>query len=65
MPRPAVLHSAWQSPPGSKGMVLVNFTRDPRTVAIERSDGLVPEAGDGRLDLPPRSLRFVPLRDAG
>lgn len=59
--RPAVLHSAWRSPAGAEGLVLINYTRTGQTASIRRPDGLVPETGEGPLELPARSARFVRL----
>jgi len=61
--RPAVLHTAWQSPAGERGLVLVNYTRQAQTVTVAREDGLVP-AGGVEITLPPRSARFVALAPA-
>ncbi len=59
--RPAILHSAWRSPDGTAGLVLINYTRDEQTVTISRTDGLVPADGEATLCLPARSTRFVRL----
>jgi len=62
--RPAVLHSAWRSPAGAAGLVLVNYTRQAQTVTVERPDGLLPAADGAAVTLAPRSLQFVPLAPA-
>lgn len=61
--RPAVLHSAWVSPDGEGGIVLVNYGRTPQTVRIAPPPG---HALDGAAEqlLPPRTAHFLPLRSA-
>ena len=63
--RPAVLHSAWLSPQGEAGLVLINYTRQDQTVSVERTDGLMPGTDGPHVTLRPRSNRFLPLLPSG
>ena len=49
--RPAVLHSLWQAPDGSKALIVINYTRENQSCSYNNST----------YELPPRTARVIEL----